>query len=179
MSEASEALNGAYAEYQRDITDTSAFARLRAELLNLAEAQIRNLFPKYKDPAALAEDIVAEILLALPAYRGKAAFSTWAYRIAKFKAIDELRRAKGGKRDAGEEVPKKFEAPPPELLAELYADINHRADLTENEVAFVSRILHKGLPHPLSAADRKRLSRLSRKLGHEDVTGSATNSQKS
>jgi DNA-directed RNA polymerase specialized sigma24 family protein len=175
MSEASEALNMAYAAYQKDTTDSAAFAHLKAGLLNLAKAQVRKFLPEYKYPIDLAEDIVAEIFVALPAYRGKAAFSTWAYRIATYKAIDELRRAKGGRRDAGEEARRKFEAPPPELLADLYADINHRTDLTEDEVAFVSQILHKGLPHPLSAADRKRLSRLSKKLGHQDVTGTATN----
>ena len=172
MSEASEALNKAYAAYQQDPADIEAFARLRAELLSLANGAIYRVFQQAA--GALADDIVSEILQALPAYRGKnkATFSTWAFGVARREAIDALRQMEGGRRRRGRSegaAKKPFETPSPEVLADLYAHINS-ADLTEKEVLFVRRILGSGLEHPLSDADRQRLSRLSKKLGLRDVT---------
>jgi DNA-directed RNA polymerase specialized sigma24 family protein len=179
MSEQSEALNKAYAAYDQDQTDIEAFARLKAELLNLVKGAIYKVFGEAEDPHALAQDIGGDILLALPTYRGEkqATFSTWAYSIAKRKAIDKLREMNGGRRNRGrpESVAKKpVDSPSLEQLADLYAHVNTVA-VTEKERLFVRRILGKGLPHPLSAADRQRLSRLCKKLGLRDVTRIATN----
>lgn len=177
MSEASERLNKAYAAYQQDPADTEAFAPLKAELLNLAEGAIYRVF--HHAAGAVAEDIVSDILQTLPTYHGKnkASFSTWAFGIAKRKAIDALRQMNGGRRRSGRlevAAKKPFETPSRELLADLYACLNS-ADLTEKEVLFVRRILGKGLAHPLSAADRQRLLRLCKKVPLRDVTRMATN----
>src|SRR6266436_4029331 len=153
MSKASEALNKAYAAYEQDPTKVAAFARLKAELLNLAKAAIYKVFQQAA--GAETEDIVSDILQALPTYHGKnkASFSTWAFGIAKHKAIDALRQMKGGRRRSGglEVAANRPEDPSPELLADLYSCISS-ADLTEKEVLFVRQILGKGLSHPLSAA---------------------------
>jgi hypothetical protein len=76
MSEASERLNKAYAAYQQDPKDIKAFARLKAELLNLAEGAIYSVFHQAAGNA-LAEDIVSGILQALPAYCGKTNACRW------------------------------------------------------------------------------------------------------
>ena len=172
-------MNKAYAAYQQDPKDIKAFARLKVELLNLAKGAMYGVFRGHKDLRAVAEDITSDILLALPTYSGKnkASFSTWAYRIAKRKSIDELRQMKGGRRRSGSlevAAKKPFETPSPELLADLYACLNS-ADLTEKEVLFVRRILGEGLPHPLSATNRQRLLRLCKKVPLRDVTRMATN----
>jgi len=197
MSESSEALNKAFAAYQQDPNDSKAFARLKAELLNLAKGAIYRVFRGHEEPHALAQDITSEILLAYPKYRGKnkATFSTWAYGIAKRKAIDELRLKTGGRRRGRtvELASKRAEHASPEELADLYACLNS-ADLTEKEVLFVRQIIGKdrasakkrkrraaspplGLPHPLSVANRQRLSRLRKKVPLRDVTRLATNSK--
>ena len=176
MSKASEVLNEAHAAYQQDHT-VAAFSRLWAELLNLAKGATLRVF--YEVNEAVAEDIAADILVAMPRYRGenKATFSTWAYGIARRKAVDELRLRKGGSRRGGapETGPTKpFELPPPEDLADLYASLNS-GEATKKEELLVRRILGEGLSHPLSAADRQTLSRLSKRFGLRDVTRSATN----
>jgi DNA-directed RNA polymerase specialized sigma24 family protein len=176
MSEVSKALNKAFAAYQEGSTSV-AFRRLWSELLNLAKGATKRVFYEVND--AVAQDIAGDILLELPRYRGKnrATFSTWAYGIAKRKAVDELRRSKGGRRRGGrpETGPKKhFELPPPEELADLYWCLTN-GETTKKEVLLVRRIIGEGLPHPLSAADRQTLSRLSKKFGLRDVTRMATN----
>lgn len=41
----------------------------------------------------IAQDVCVKLATAMPAYRGDAAFSTWAYRIAYTTAVDHLRGA--------------------------------------------------------------------------------------
>jgi DNA-directed RNA polymerase specialized sigma24 family protein len=146
-------------------------------LLSLAKGAIYGVFRHAA--GAVAEDIVSDTLQALPTYHGtnKASFSSWAFGIAKRKAIDALRQTKGGRRRSGslEVAANRLEDPSPELLADLYSCISS-ANLTEKEVLFVRQILGKGLSHPLSAADRQRLLRLCKKVPLRDVTRRATNS---
>src|ERR1700683_3463905 len=144
MSESSEALNKAYAAYLRNPNDAAALAHLKAQLLNLAKGATHSVFRELMGPTAVAEDITSDILLALPTYSGKnkATFSTWAYGIAKRKAVDELRQMHGGGRRSGTvklSARKPFEIPLPEELADLYSCLDS-ADLTEKEVVFVRRI---------------------------------------
>jgi DNA-directed RNA polymerase specialized sigma24 family protein len=176
MTEASDALNKAHDAYSAN-PDSATLKHLSAELTSCVQGAIFKVFGKYLHPNTLAEDIVSDILKALPTFSRKSLFSTWAFGIARRKAVDALRHEKGGERGKSQSKSvKTFKVPSPEVLAELYARLN-TADLSKGNIAFVRQVIGpNGLRrHALSDAERQRLRRLCEKLGLRDVTRNATN----
>jgi RNA polymerase sigma-70 factor (ECF subfamily) len=74
--------------------DTNAYAKLVQRYQHMVYTLVLKLVGKPEDAQEIAQDTFLKAYQALPSFKGDSKFSTWLYKIAYYKGLDQLKKRK-------------------------------------------------------------------------------------